>query len=281
MQYVKIRNIGKFVTLWVVTLVCLSFWVTPARADEESTAARKIINKWQDVVITVKLTIEQRMVVADREMSKSESKAEATAVVIDRSGLAVLSLHSIDPTGLLSNLMSGSQFGGEDMPKFKWESEVTGIKILLPDGKEVSAKIVLRDKDLGLAFVRPEKKLSKPITALDLSNDAKPEILDQVVIMSRLGKVANRVPSVSLSRIQAIVKKPRTFYVPGSTAMEGGLGAPVFSLDGKVVGIVLLRTMKSPGIGIGSMFGGMSRMGMLPIILPAKEIKKVAKQAPK
>jgi hypothetical protein len=35
------------------------------------------------------------------------------------------------------------------------------------------------------------------------------------------------------------------------------------------------------GGGMGSMFGGMSGMGLLPIILPSEDILEVAEQAPK
>ena len=38
------------------------------------------------------------------------------------------------------------------------ETEVNDIKILLEDGAEVPAEIVLRDKDLDLAFIRPKAK---------------------------------------------------------------------------------------------------------------------------
>ncbi len=273
----KIANGGRITMLCVFTVAVLSLCVIPAWADETAKAAREIMNKYQDAVITVELTVEQGMSMLG--MRKTESKSEATGTVIDPSGLTVLSLFSTDPSSIL-NLLSFDEIGGEDMPDIKWESQVKDVKMIMPDGKEVPGKIVLRDKDLDLAFVRPAEKLAKPIAALDLSKEIKPEILDQVVILNRLGKVASREPSVSLSRIQAIVKKPRTFYVPGTDAMEGGLGVPAFSLDGKVAGVLVLRTMTSRGIGLSSLFGGMSGMGMLPVILPVEDIVEVAKQVP-
>lgn len=267
MKAARIRNAGKISLVGIATLACLSLWITPAWADKEAAAARKIIRKWQDAVITVKMVIKQRMVYGGREMSKGENKTEATATVIDPSGLAVLSLFLTDPTSI-SNFFNEGQ------------SEITDLKMLLSDGKEVPARIVLRDRDLDLAFIRPAEKLSKPIPALDISKDAKPDILDYIVVLTRLGKVASRVPSVCLDRIQAIVKKPRTFYIPGPVAMDAGLGVPVFSLDGKVIGMLMLRILPSKGTGMGNIFGGMSGMGMLPVVLPAEDILEVSKQVP-
>lgn len=278
MLYVRIRNERKPKILGVFILVCLSFGVNPTWGDEEAAAAREIISKWQDAVITVQITVEQRTVISGRQMDKSENKIEVGATVIDRSGLAVISLTSTDPAGIFSDLFQDRE---EDDFKFEWKSEIKNVKMILAEGNEVPAKIVLRDKDLDLAFVYPTDKLPGPVLSLDLSESIKPEILDHIVILERLGKTAGRIPSVSLSRIQAIVKKPRTVYIPGSTAMSGESGIPVFSLDGKVVGILLLGIMKSKGaeIGMGSMFSGMKGMGIIPGILPAEAIMEVAKQA--
>ncbi|UCD83813.1 MAG: trypsin-like peptidase domain-containing protein [Deltaproteobacteria bacterium] len=274
----RTKRSGKVTLLGITALICLTCWVSPARADKEAKAARKIIGKWEDTVITVKMVIKERMIMEGREMNRGENKTEATATVIDPSGLAVLPLFLTDPSRI-SKIFSEGQFGMEGASGFNWDSEITDLKVLLSDGKEVPARIVLRDRDLDLAFVHPSEKLTKPIPALDLSKDAKPDILDRIVVLTRLGKVANRVPSVCLDRIQAVVKKPRTFYVPGPTAMDAGLGAPVFSSDGKVIGILMLRILPSKGTGIGNLFSGVSGMGMLPIVLPAEDIMEVGKQA--
>jgi len=110
---------------------------------------------------------------------------------------------------------------------------------------------------------------------------AKPQVLDRIVVLNRLGRVASWATAVYLDRIHAIAEKPRTFYVPGGMgALESELGCPVFTLDGKVVGILVLRLLPSRDAGMGSMFGGMSNAGMLPVILPSDDILEVAKQAP-
>ncbi|MBI4649835.1 hypothetical protein HY745_00755, partial [Candidatus Desantisbacteria bacterium] len=95
------------------------------------------------------------------------------------------------------------------------------------------------------------------------------------------GKIASEALYISTSRIQAIVNKPRLFYVPDMDVMS--IGLPAFSLEkGKIVGIVVLRMKvlsssmnRSPSI----MHGGRDTP-ILPIILPASQIIEVASQVP-
>jgi hypothetical protein len=280
MQNARTVKAGRGALLSVLAAVFLIFGIGQGFADETAKAAREILNKYQQTVITVQLTIEQQM--GSFGTQKTESQTEAIGTIIDPSGLTVLSLFSTDPLGRIISLVRGSVLSEQDMSMLNVESQVKDVKMIMPDGKEVPAQIVLRDTDLDLAFVRPIEKLTTPVAAVDLSKAAKPEVLDQMVVLSRLGKVASRFPLVSLCRIQSIVTKPRTFFVPNSDAMEGGFGAPAFSLDGKVAGVLVLRALISRDIGgvINSLFSGTRGMGILPVILPAEDIAEVAKQAP-
>ena len=266
-------------TRFLSILLCCLFLVSSSivLSDENAVTGRTILEKHHDAVITVKLVIKQGVSYGGRDTNKRESKTETTGTVIDPSGLTVISLFATDPTSLYSNMVSG---GDEDM-QLKFESEVSDVKLVMPDGTEIAAKIILRDKDLDLAYVRPTDKPGKAFKFADLTKASKPQILDEVFVVNRLGKVANRTNSISIDRIEAIVSKPRTFYIPGQNG-QGGLGAPVFSANGQIIGVVLLRTIKSDGgSDIGSMLSsGLSGMGILPVILPAEVILEGAKQAP-
>lgn len=246
--------------------------VLPAWGDEEAQAGRQIINKWQDTVVTVQLVIKTSMAFGGEEGSKRESKAEATGTVIDPSGLVVTSLSATSPEEVLGSMIPG---------QMDVSSEITDMKILLSDGKELPAKIVLRDRDLDLAFIRPTEKPTKPLTAIDLSKATKLALLDQTVTLYRLGTVASRAVAACFDRVQSIVEKPRTFYVPGLASMGASLGAPVFAMDTNVSGLLLLRTLPTGMSDEGGVFSGMSGMGMMYIVLPAADILEAAKQAPK
>ena len=167
---------------------------------------------------------------------------------------------------------------------FKMETEIKSVDILTAGGDEIPAEIVLRDKDLDLAFLRPKQKTDKPFAALDLSKSGAPAQLDPVVAISRLGRVANRAYGALLDRIEAVVEKPRTFYVPAGGGMsESSLGAPVFTLDGNLIGILVLRTIRASSssmMGMMGMMGGGGSDNAVMIIMPASDVLEVAAQAP-
>jgi len=157
------------------------------------------------------------------------------------------------------------------------ETELTDAKILLDDGTEIASEVVLRDKDMDLAFLRPKTKPAKPMAALDFNQGAKADILDQVVTLNRLGRAAGRAHCASVERISAIVQKPRLFYIPDASQTRTELGSPVFTLDGKVLGVMVTRVTKGPRSGLGMM--GQSE-NVTPIILPALDVMTAAKQVP-
>ena len=123
------------------------------------------------------------------------------------------------------------------------------MKILLDDGTELPAEIVLRDKDLDLAFIRPKTKPASPMAAVDLTKSAPAQLLDQVITLNRLNSAAGRAYAASVERISAVIQKPRTFYIPDSTMTSTTLGSPAFALDGNIVGVMVMRAVSSKGGG--------------------------------
>ncbi len=264
---------------WIVCLALAAVSFT-ARADEAAKAGRDVLAKSQGAVVTVKLAIKQSMSMGGRD-SKSESKTDTTGTVIDPSGLTVVSLATTDPGSMVKDAYARAIAArGGDMSQFKYESELSDVKIVLADGTEIPADVVLRDKDLDLAYLRPSDKPAKPLPFINLKQDAKAQILDEVIVVNRLNQAANRAPAISVGRIEAIVDKPRTFYLLGSSMWGYSLGAPVFSLDGKLVGILFLRSAKTQADqSSGFMFSNLNQLGMMPVILPAADIVDGARQA--
>ncbi len=245
-----------------------------ALGDDVAAQARQVMDKWQQVVVTVRLVIQTKMAFGGTDAEVSENKSEATGVVIDPSGLTVVSLSETDPSELFKRFMGRYE---SEPDAFKMDSKVTDLKLRLADGKEVPAKVVLRDKDLDLAFLRPQEKPAEPLAAVDLAQAAPVEVMDQVVVLSRLGAVGDWGIAVGVDRIGAVLHKPRTMYVPWSSGLMGGLGAPVFSLEGRIIGVVVMRA--SPGAGGFTIMTGLDDLGILPVLLPAADILEVAKQA--
>ena len=188
--------------------------------------------------------------------------------MLDPSGLTVLALSACDPAEMYRRTM------GENYNRYKVETEVSDLKILLDDGTEMPAEIVLRDKDLDLAFIRPKTNPASPMAAIDLSKSASAQILDQFITLNRLNRASGRAYSASVERISAVVQKPRTFYIPDASQTATALGSPAFSLNGNILGVIVLRTVNSSG-------GDNSRENLsIPIILPAGDVLKAAAQAP-
>ena len=260
---------------------CLSLGIAgsllPAGADEITDKGREILNKNQHAVVTVEVVIKMNYSMSGMGSQANEIKQDVTGTVVDPSGLTVLSLSSCDPGSMIQTILSGMSGDDDDASKMKMDTELGDLKLLLEDGSELPADIVLRDKDLDLAFIRPKSKLSAPMTAIDLSHSAKAGVLDPVITLNRLGRSAGRAYAASVERITAVVQKPRLFYVPGTEMTSTTLGSPAFTLEGSVLGIFVLRSTASKGNSM-DMFSGRPE-GMTPIIVPAADILRAARQA--
>jgi S1-C subfamily serine protease len=250
----------------------------PLGAQDGRPAARDVVRKWQSAIVNVRIVLKMRMSMGGREMQASDDPVDTVGTVIDPSGLTVLSLGALNPGAMMSRIMGSGNNSGSGEPAVEITSEPTDVKIRLADGQELPARIVLRDEDLDLAFLRPTRKPEKPLVAIDLNQSAKPALLDQVLVLTRLGRVGGWTAGASLHDVGAIIEKPRTFYVlAGSTS---SMGTPAFLTNGKVVGLLTLRQIEAGRASMASMVAGSEGFGMLPVILPAADVLEIAKQAP-
>jgi len=252
--------------LRVALALALAGAANPSRADELADKGRDIFKKHQHAVVTVQVVLK---ISYSGAAKTAENRQELTGTVVDPSGLTVLALSACDPSEMYQRMLT--QQGSQN----KLEIEVTDMQILQADGTELAAEIVLRDKDQDLAFIRPKTKPASPMAAVDLAKASPAQVLDQVVTLNRLNSAAGRAHAASVERISAVIQKPRTFYIPDSTMTSTTLGSPAFALDGKIVGVVVMRAVMS-GAGANRNV----RENLSAIILPAEDILKAAKQAP-
>lgn len=237
-----------------------------SRADELAEKGRDIFKKNQHAVVTVQEVLKMSAPGASRA---NEAKQELTGTVLDPSGLTVLALSACDPSEMYQRML------GSDASRGRVETEISDMKILPDDGTEIPAEIVLRDKDLDLAFIRPKTKPATPMPSVDMGKTSPAQVLDQVVTLNRLNSAAGRAYSASGERISAVVQKPRTFYIPDSNMTSTTLGSPAFAMDGKLVGVMVMRAVNSKGGATRNY-----RDSLTTIILPAEDIAKAAAQAP-
>jgi S1-C subfamily serine protease len=250
----------------------------PSAAQDTRTAARAAMQKWQDAVVNVRIALKVRMSMAGREVQSMDDSVDAVGTVIEADGLTVMSLRSLNPGSMMSKIMGSVSGGGQ--PAMEITSEPSDVKIRLADGRELTSKIALRDEDLDLAFLRPVTAPDRPLVAVNLADAAAPAVLDEVLVLSRLGRVGGWTASASLYDIGAIIEKPRTFFVIGGATPQA-TGVPAFQADGKIVGVLTIRQVEPGRSGMFAMMGGTEGLGLLPVILPAADVLEIAKQAPK
>ena len=245
-----------------------------AGAQENRSAARDLVKKWQDAIVNVRVVVKMRMSMGGREMQSNDDTIEAVGTVIDPGGLTVVSLTSINPGPMMTKLIGNSSGGGQSV---EIASEPTDLKIRLADGRELASTIALRDEDLNLAFIRPINPPAKPLVAVNLVDAGQPALLDQVIVFGRLGRVGGWAPSAALRDIGGIVVKPRTFYVlAGESA---GIGTPAFLQNVKIVGILTVRQVTNDRPSAFAARSGPEGLGLLSVILPADDVLDIAKQA--
>jgi hypothetical protein len=257
----------------------LALLLAPAAAAAQGADARqaaaRILEAQRDSVASVKFVIRNKASFNGREMNADEYRTEACCAVLDRAGLLVCSLIGSNPAEVLSFMDLGSRDG--ERPDF--QSEFADVSVLLPDGSQTPGRVVLRDPDLDLLFVRAEKPdpAWKPLPA-EAGPDPSP--LDEAVVVGRLGPLLDRAPFADLVRVRAVLKKPRPAIVldydtsdPGS-----GLGLPVFDAAGRTLGILVVRRPpEGQSVAAKQMaFGGFH---LDTVVVPWKDVREVAAQA--
>lgn len=246
-------------------------WAMTAQADDLADKGRAIFNQYQQAVVSLQTLVRAKVLVSGTPAQTNESHHTISGTVVTPAGLTAVSLAALDPTEALKNM------AGKD-PRVKVEAELSEIKMRLADGSEVEAEVAGRAPELDLAFVRPKTKPAAALKAVDLSQAGKAGVLEPVIALNRLGSAAEHAFSASVERIAAVVEQPRPFYVPDANMTTASLGAPAFTLEGKVVGMFLIRNAPSKSQGGMLDTPGESLTG---IILPAAEILKAEQQVVK
>lgn len=245
------------IVILLLALVSVS-WASGVFADETADLGRKVFDARKDTVVTMRIVI--AMSFGGRE---NESEQEANATVISPEGVSVLALSAVDPLQMASDM----KIAGDEMT-----SRITSLRMILPDGTEKPAEVVLRDKDLDLAFVRLTEKLETPLAYVDLAQSGSPQLLDNVVCIMQYGRVARRSHSAFVERIEMVVDKPRLFYALGKHRDRHVVCSPVFTLANEFVGVGVMRMVS----------GGAepSPDNVMVIIVPGAQIKALVDQIP-
>ena len=251
-------------TLLLAAVLFTAPWVMAADGPlKDKALAMASANK--DSVLFLSAVVEIEFTAGENPVKKEERKVELIGTVIGADGLMVAPLSTLD----VASTLDGRTMNGPQGPiKISAKGTTKEVKILLPDGSEVPAKVAFKDPDLDLAFIRPEKSESVKLTPVNTADNAPMALLDDVIILGRLGKDLNREPVCMTNEVISMISKPRSFAKLGVPA----LGMPVFNKDGKFLGV---------GINRFSAKGDNESQGPMPsnVVLPAVDLLESAAQA--
>jgi len=227
-------------------------------AENNTERGRSVFERYKDTVVTVRAVIGTSFGDSEREMEQ-----EGNATLLDADGLAVLALSAIDPMQLASVYRSATD---------GMTTRIISLRVILADGSEKPAEVVLRDKDLDIAFIRLTETPATPLPYVPLDTIGRPQVLDEVVCIMQYGQIARRAHAAFIDRIEMIVERPRLFYAMGEHRDRQLVCSPVFTLDGEFVGVGVMRllsgsTDNEPG-------------DMLVVVVPAEQLQTLLEQVP-
>jgi S1-C subfamily serine protease len=260
---------------WTIACACLCLLagLVSAQTEEQATvaAARKALQTNEKAIISLNAVLKFEAKGLEIPGLDQERKTQCVAAVVTPAGLAVTSLTNLNPQKAIGKIPINR---GGVRTTLELDCQIQEVKYRLPDGTEIPAQVVLKDDDLDLAFLSPQKPLDDAtkakLSAISLS-DAAPtaEILDTTIHIGRTDESMNYIPTLNLGRVVAIVKKPRSCYMVN----QGALGAPVFDRNGKVLGLVCRCVRPETEDG--------AKPIAIPFILPTADVAKLVPQAEK
>ena len=247
----------KSITLVFIFLFNGLFFQTWAKKPDSTW--RKLLREHADCVTWVSVTVRVELSAGGRSMPPQEQKLEALGTIIAEDGLTVLSLNKVDPT---ANILSRIRSPGASV-----NVNYTEVMILMQDGTEVPAKLLLKASDLDLAFVLPIEERKNEFKDIvfsrvpkQASEDDLPVILDEVVSIGKLRKTLYRQSTLRRGWVNAVIEKPRTYFVIENTSP----GTPVFNSMGNWLGVVVYKMVSGRPSEI--------------VTLPATDILEIAEQ---
>jgi len=227
---------------------------------------------WLSVIAKTTMSVDGEapaQVKAALQGQDKESKTEVTGTIVDPSGLIVTALGKLDQSSIINGKTVNTPMGAI---KLKAKSDIKEVKVIMPDGSEIPADLVMKDADLGLAFIRvradSDEAKGVKFPAIDLKDADKGKVLDECIALGRLDESMSREASISTEEITAMTTKPRVFYRAGGDS----IGTPIFLANGKLLGISVVRNPKGGDAGDG-------QISLSPVVLPAADVEKVAIQA--
>lgn len=245
--------------LLIITAACLALGAAPSSARAEDAAVFEHLKEQvSPALVTIKYVLKQRS-----SFGSFDSEIEITGAMIEPDGLVLCAS---------SRLGGGRGRFGRATP--------TDIRVLTGDDPEgLDARIIVRDSDLDLAWVRIKEPGDRQFPYVDLAKDAEAELGRPLFALNRMGRFFDRAPLVTSGYVAGQAQKPRRLVVAGG-AIELVPGLPVFDAEGAVFGVSVIQRpdeeeMEASAGGAFSLVGSTGA----GLILPAEQVRNATAQA--
>jgi len=251
----------------LAVLVAGASW-GPAAADDDAAHYSAFVDRSGPPLVTVKFTLK----IKRGGSGESENESEIAGVLIDPKGLVLCSNTELSGgTATFARIMGASDI----------RATPTDVKLLIGDDEEgKDAEVLVRDTELDLAWVRLSAAPDKPLPYVDFTKSVVPEVGDVIFTTKRLGRFFGRSLIATQGRIGGRASKPRDLFLPAGD-LEPELGLPVYTADGRVVGVTVVQVPDSSGdmdrLAVRRLLSSLQSMG--GVILPADQVVKSTKRA--
>ncbi len=224
--------------------------VSLAQEETVEAKARKLMENYKGALVVITAKGQLKAKTSGDPLPDREQQRRTLGVTIGDDGLVVVSNSAIDAAVGLSGQQA--QMNDKVVTIQSASTEFTDVEISYGDTTLLHGKVVRQDVEADVAFILPDpaesKALNKTFDKVDLSQfAATAEAADMVVGLSRSSAVYGYMPTLVMGRITGVFKGERTFFVTDAGTAQG---VPVFTLDGKPVGLTVVRIIEGQPSGV-------------------------------
>lgn len=204
-------------------LLSMNIYSQTASQDE---IYRSVLDKNSDCVVNITYILNMKVEMGQGASNRQE-KDETCGIVLSQDGLILVNNSQISGGAEISMIMKTNSD--------QFDIKPTDFKVVLPDGSELPAKLLVKDSDLDIAFLKITDLKGKTLKPIDIDKAKEIKIGEEILGITRYGKSLHFAPRFHIFTINAILDFPRLMYdIDGSSPF---LGMPAFSEDGKFIGM--------------------------------------------
>lgn len=212
--------------------------------------ARKLMEQYKGALVVVTAKGALKAKTGGEPLPDRDQQRRTLGVTVGDDGLLVVSNSAIDASVGLAGQQA--QLDDKVVTIVSATTEFSDVEISYGDTTLLRGKVVRQDVEADVAFIMPDpdevKALGKTFDKVDLSQfAATADAADQVVGLSRSSAVYGYMPTIIVGRITGVFKGDRTFFVTDAGSAQG---VPVFTLDGKPVGMTVVRIIEGQPSGV-------------------------------